>query len=499
MPILALVCLCCRAQAQPVAIIPEPVSTQWHDGHFVIDEHTLLIADDQDQPSVSFFNDYLQRLYGLRLHVAGPGGQPSSGYIRLIRTPAADGGASGNATSPEGQYTLQAKPDNITISSPTGPGIFYGIQTLIQLLPLSPFVMTDHGPAISPASATGTSATGFLIPSVTINDYPRFSWRGLHLDVGRHFFPVEFVKRFIDYIALHKMNYFHWHLTEDQGWRIEIKKYPLLTEVGSCRSGTIIGHSPGTGDDSIEYCGYYTQDQIRDIVKYAADRYITVIPEIELPGHSSAALTAYPWLGCTGGPYHVQHGFGVFKDVFCAGNDLSERALRSPKPNYQAGVITRLAGLPQPVIAAVQGGCFTGGLELVLAADIIVAAEAARFADTHGKFAFVPAWGLSQRLPRRVGQWKAREMSFTGLPISGAEAARIGLANCCVPDDKLDAEVAKLAAAIAGQSRHSVFGYKRLYCEQADLPLAAGLAHEVFNSPGVGADFAERIAAQFKR
>ena len=325
-PVLVLLCVNYQLQAQPVAIIPEPVSTQWHDGHFVIDEHTLLIADDQDQPSVSFFNDYLQRLYGLRLHVAGPGGQPSSGYIRLIRTPAADGGASGT-TSPEGQYTLEAKPDNITISSPTGPGIFYGIQTLIQLLPLSPFVMTDHGPAISPASATGTSATGlsastgFLIPTVSITDYPRFGYRGLMLDAGRHFFPVDFVKKFIDYIALHKMNYFHWHLTEDQGWRIEIKKYPLLTEVGSCRSGTIIGHHPGTGDDSIEYCGYYTQDQIRDIVKYAGDRYITVIPEIELPGHSSAALTAYPWLGCTGGPYHVQHTWGVFKDVYCAGND----------------------------------------------------------------------------------------------------------------------------------------------------------------------------------
>ena len=128
-PVLALVCLCCRAQAQPVAIIPEPVSTQWHDGHFLIDEHTLLIADDQDQPSVSFFNDYLQRLYGLRLHVAGPGGQPASDYIRLLRvpstaSPAAGGSASGNAAAPEGQYTLEAKPDNITITSSTGPGIF---------------------------------------------------------------------------------------------------------------------------------------------------------------------------------------------------------------------------------------------------------------------------------------------------------------------------------------------------------------------------------------
>lgn len=183
--------------------------------------------------------------------------------------------------------------------------------------------------------------------------------------------------------------------------------------------------------------------------------------------------------------------------VFCAGNDLKERGTKAPRRNYQAGIVTRLAQLPQPVIVAVQGGCFTGGLELVLAGDIIVAAESASFADTHGKFALVPAWGMSQRLPRRVGQWKAREMSFTGLPVSGAEAARIGLANHCVPDGELDATVTRLATAIVGQSRHSVFAYKKLYAEQADLPLHAGLAHEVFASAGVGPDFAERVFGQF--
>jgi enoyl-CoA hydratase len=183
--------------------------------------------------------------------------------------------------------------------------------------------------------------------------------------------------------------------------------------------------------------------------------------------------------------------------TFCAGNDLKERGAKAPEANYQANVITRLATLPQPVIVAVQGGCYTGGLELALAGDIIIAAENAVFADTHGKFALVPVWGMSQRLPRRVGQWKAREMSFTGLPVSGAEAARIGLANMCVADDALEATTAKIANAIAAQSRHSVFAYKKLYCEQADLPLNAGLAHEVFNSAGVGADFAERVAGQF--
>ena len=183
--------------------------------------------------------------------------------------------------------------------------------------------------------------------------------------------------------------------------------------------------------------------------------------------------------------------------VFCAGNDLKERGAKAPSRFYQAKLVTRLAELPQPVIVAVQGGCFTGGLELALAGDIIVASQSASFADTHGKFALVPAWGMSQRLPRRVGQWKAREMSLTGLPVSGAEAARIGLANHCVPDADLDARVGELAAAIAAQSRHSVFAYKRLYREQADLPLAAGLAHEVFASAGVGPDLAERVGGRF--
>ena len=183
--------------------------------------------------------------------------------------------------------------------------------------------------------------------------------------------------------------------------------------------------------------------------------------------------------------------------VFCAGNDLKERGAKPPGRFYQAKLVTRLAELPQAVIVAVQGGCFTGGLELALAGDVIVAAESASFADTHGKFALVPAWGMSQRLPRRVGQWKAREMSLTGLPVSGAEAARIGLANHCVADANLDAKVRELASAIAAQSRHSTFAYKRLYREQADLPLAAGLAHEVFNGAGVGRDFAERVGGKF--
>ena len=183
--------------------------------------------------------------------------------------------------------------------------------------------------------------------------------------------------------------------------------------------------------------------------------------------------------------------------VFCAGNDLKERGVEAPRAHYQASIVTRLADLPQPVIVTVQGGCFTGGLELALAGDIILAGESARFADTHGQFALTPIWGMSQRLPRRVGQWKAREMSFTGLQVSGAEAARIGLANHCFADADLAARTLDMAEAIAAQSRHSVRAYKALYRAQADLPLEAGLAYEVFNTAGVGPDFAERVSGRF--
>ncbi len=166
----------------------------------------------------------------------------------------------------------------------------------------------------------GARTTGVL-PCLSIADQPRFPWRGMHLDVCRHFFPVEFVKRYIDLLARYKMNTFHWHLTEDQGWRIEIKKYPKLTEVGAWRSGGQVGPYSRREYDSIPYGGFYTQAQIKEVVAYAAARHVTVVPEIEMPGHAMAALAAYPALGCIGGPYEVQKGWGVFDDVFCAGND----------------------------------------------------------------------------------------------------------------------------------------------------------------------------------
>ncbi|MBK8227352.1 MAG: family 20 glycosylhydrolase [Flavobacteriales bacterium] len=198
-------------------------------------------------------------------------------------------------------HTLHVRPDGISVMAPTEAGLFRGSRTLIQLM------------------EQGREAGS--LPCLTITDWPRFQWRGMHLDACRHFWSVEFTKKYIDLLARYKMNRFHWHLTEDQGWRIEIKKYPKLTEVGAWRKGSQVGPYSRREYDSIPYGGFYTQEQIREVVAYAKARQITVVPEIEMPGHAMAALAAYPHLGCTGGPYEVQKGWGVFEDVFCAGND----------------------------------------------------------------------------------------------------------------------------------------------------------------------------------
>jgi hexosaminidase len=205
-----------------------------------------------------------------------------------------DGGA---GDDPEG-YRLTVAPERIEIAAPAPAGVFYGLQTLRQLV--------EHAEPLR------------RVPALTVRDAPRFRYRGLHLDVGRHMFPVEFIKRYIDLMALYKINTFHWHLTEDQGWRIEIERYPRLTEVGSCRRETIVGQSfePYVGDGT-PYCGYYTREEVREVVAHAATRYVTVIPEIEMPGHSLAALAAYPELACTEGPFEVGTRWGVFEDIYC--------------------------------------------------------------------------------------------------------------------------------------------------------------------------------------
>lgn len=198
-------------------------------------------------------------------------------------------------------YSLTVTQKAITINAVEEAGLYRGSRTLVQLLE--------------------SGRPQRQLPCLTITDHPRFPWRGMHLDPCRHFWSVEFTKKYIDLLARYKMNSFHWHLTDDQGWRIEIKKYPKLTEVGAWRKGSQVGPYSRREYDSIPYGGFYTQDEIREVVAYAAARHINVVPEIEMPGHALAALAAYPHLGCTGGPYEVNKGWGVFEDVFCAGND----------------------------------------------------------------------------------------------------------------------------------------------------------------------------------
>lgn len=209
--------------------------------------------------------------------------------------------------NPEG-YRLTVTADGVELAGATEAAVFYGIQTLRKSIP---------------AVANGMNIE---LPAVTINDYPRFKYRGMMLDVSRHFLPVDSVKQFIDILALHNLNKLHWHLTDDQGWRIEIKKYPELTQIGSKRKETVIGRNSGKYDGK-EYGGFYTQDQIRDIVAYAQKRFITIIPEIDMPGHQQAALATYPDLGCTGGPYKVWTEWGVSEEVICAGNEKSMQFL----------------------------------------------------------------------------------------------------------------------------------------------------------------------------
>ena len=205
-------------------------------------------------------------------------------------------------------YSLSVEAGRAIITAAHRNGFLHGMQTLRQLLP--------------PQILAGETVDGieWTMPCVSISDSPAFGWRGIHLDVGRHMFPVAFIKKFLDTMAFYKYNTFHWHLTEDQGWRIEIKKYPRLTEVGGYRSETVVA---GTWDqyDGVPYGGFYTQDEVRDVVAYAAERGITVVPEIELPGHSVAALTAYPELGCVGEGYEVRTTWGIAEDIFCAGKD----------------------------------------------------------------------------------------------------------------------------------------------------------------------------------
>ena len=279
----------------PISIIPQPVSITRGTGEFVLTPGTMIWTDSATFSLGYRLAEYLEPATGIVLPVSTPGALTAKIIILHIDP-------SLTRLGPEG-YRMVVEPERILILAPQPAGLFYGIQSLRQLLP----------PAIFRSAVVGTPR--WSLPAVTIEDYPRFSWRGAHLDVGRHFMSKEFIKKYIDLLALHKMNRFHWHLTEDQGWRIEIKRYPRLTQIGAWRRETMVGRFSSDPErqsfDGNRHGGFYTQEDIREIVAYAQDRFVTIVPEIEMPGHAQAAIASYPWLGVTGDSVGVLTMWGV--------------------------------------------------------------------------------------------------------------------------------------------------------------------------------------------
>ncbi|MCB0609026.1 MAG: beta-N-acetylhexosaminidase [Lewinella sp.] len=287
-------------QEADYGIVPAPAQLTPKGGRFTLNAQTRIVLQGQTtqlERVGAYLAGILRPATGFDLQV-GSGEAPAENAV-VFQTDE-------SIANPEG-YQLTVSPGLITIKAGRANGAFYAVQTLRQLLP--PQAERD----------TLQSGVEWTIPAVEITDEPRFAYRGLHLDVGRHFFPVEAVKKYIDVMAMHKMNRFHWHLTEDQGWRIEIRQYPKLAEVAAWRKETLIGHYGDKPEryDGQRYGGYYTQDEVREVVRYAADRFIEIVPEIEMPGHALAALAAYPELSCTGGPFEVGTRWGVYEDVFC--------------------------------------------------------------------------------------------------------------------------------------------------------------------------------------
>ena len=250
-------------------------------------------GDRNMERNAAMLSQYVEEMTGMHLSTRPTvNTKDRTGNISLIIDPKVNG---------DEAYSILVTPKGVEISGKTAAGVFFGIQALRKSLPVG-------------------TAQAINLPAAQLVSNPRFGYRGMHLDCSRHFFPVATVKRYLDIMALHGMNRLHWHLTDDQGWRVEIKKYPRLAEVGGWRNGTTLGHNSPV-NDGIRYGGYYTQEEIRDIVRYAADRYITIIPEIDMPGHMLGALAAYPELGCTGGPYEVWGKWGVTDDILCVGKD----------------------------------------------------------------------------------------------------------------------------------------------------------------------------------
>jgi hexosaminidase len=295
-----------------VNLIPKPAAMEVTDQEFELNDRTVL-AFDHENPRVAAGAAFLAER--LRAGTGYPFEEvqvSSRQGVMMLDNTRSNTNSIGLFLFDEKEYGMEGyrlvvNEGNILIAANTAAGLMYGATTLLQLLP--PEVFAD--------AARRAGDVDWKVPCVSVVDTPRFTWRGMHLDVCRHFFPKEFIEKYIDLLALYKMNIFHWHLTDDQGWRIDIRRYPRLTQVGAWRSGSMVGPYSDMKFDSVRYGGFYTQEDVREVVAYAARRNVTIVPEIELPGHSTAALAAYPELSCTGGPFEVGKAWGVYDDVFC--------------------------------------------------------------------------------------------------------------------------------------------------------------------------------------
>ena len=296
-------------QQLPVAdydIVPQPKMVQLNDEKpFELSPRTVIYYEPALQREAQFLSEYVNDIMGYAPEIVPideeadePDEIIPEGVILCLKPLIVQ--------RPEA-YEIIVTPKQLVVQGADASGVFYGVQTLRKSLPVAQYSSPN-----TPHAA--------LFPCGTIKDCPNFGYRGMHLDPCRHFMDLDSVKIYLDMMALHNMNQFHFHLSEDQGWRIEIKKYPELTRIGAYRNGTVIGHN-GNLYDTIRYGGYYTQDELRELIQYAAERHINIIPEIDLPGHMQAALACYPQLGCTGGPYEVWRRWGVSEDVLCAGNE----------------------------------------------------------------------------------------------------------------------------------------------------------------------------------
>lgn len=298
-----LILLASNAFSQTILpLIPQPHYVHRNEGGFVLNKQTVIDADP-NLFEAQYLQQEIKKLTGWELKIGvnlkaaskiGLYDMLSSGFGHEEDEEA----VKFYSNTTQGKYFLTIYPNQVSISQCDPLGNFYGVQTFLQLIPAG-------------------QKTEITIPCLQIRDAPKYAWRGMHLDCARHFFPVSFVKKYIDYLAMYKFNTFHWHLTDDQGWRIEIKQYPKLTEVGAWRNGSMVGHYNEQKYDDKRYGGFYTQEQIKEVVAYATERHITVVPEIEMPGHAVAALAAYPQYSCTGGPFEVGKQWGVLDDVFC--------------------------------------------------------------------------------------------------------------------------------------------------------------------------------------